>query len=146
MTESGITNIGDNRFSGEKVMSEKCPFCSALFTVAEIAGGGICGACREPIDCPHCKNTIREERTTGWFKETLLKLPDSPLSQFLGVTDDEWEEMGAELNANTGSSDEMTYGYWFIVPNTASENVLKKTGWHVGQTIDDIPIWLVETE
>lgn len=67
MTESGIINIGGNRFLGEKVMSEKCPFCGALFTVTEIAGGGICGACREPIDCPHCKNTIREERTTGWF-------------------------------------------------------------------------------
>ncbi|MFS1438504.1 hypothetical protein [Shewanella sp. 10N.286.48.A6] len=89
---------------------------------------------------------IREERTTGWFQETLLKLPESSLSQFLGITDDEWEEMGVELNANTGSSDEMIYCYWFVVPDTTSEDILEKTRWCVGQTIDDIPVWLVEED
>ena len=127
-------------------MSEKCPFCGALFTVTEMAGGGICGACREPIDCPNCKKTIREERTTGWFQETILKTPDSQLSQFLEITDEDWEGMGAELNVNAGSSEETTYSYWFIVPDTTSEDILKKTGWNIGQTIDDIPIWLVEIE
>lgn len=126
-------------------MSEKCPFCGALFTVTEIGGGGICGACREPINCPYCNKTIREKRTTGGFAETLVKRPDSPLSQYLGITDDEWERMGVELNANTGSSNEMIYNYWFIVPNTTSADILEKTGWHLGQTIDDIPTWIVET-
>ena len=125
-------------------MSEKCPFCGATFAVTEMAAGGICGACREPINCPHCGKTLREERTTGWFLETLLKAPDSQLSQFLGITDEEWAEMGADLNADTGNSDEMTYSYWFIVPDTTSEDILRKTEWTAGQIINGIPIWLVE--
>ncbi|PSV03683.1 hypothetical protein C0W80_05765 [Photobacterium leiognathi subsp. mandapamensis] len=127
-------------------MSEQCPFCGAIFTVVEMCGGGICGACREPIDCPHCKKKIREERTTGWFKEILISSPDNSLSQFLGITDNEWEEMGAELNANTGNTGDMVYNYWFIVPDATSEDILEKTGWNIGQTISDIPTWIVETE
>jgi hypothetical protein len=57
-------------------MEEKCPFCNATFTVSCIGGDGICGACREPIECPHCKKVVREERTTGFFIEKLIKAPD----------------------------------------------------------------------
>ncbi|WP_305374339.1 hypothetical protein [Photobacterium leiognathi] len=129
-------------------MVEKCPFCDALFTVSSVGDGGICGACREPIECPHCKKVVREERTTGYFIEKLVKAPiqDSSLSRYLGITDEEWDEMGAELNANTGSSDEMTYYYWFTVPDGTSDDILEKTGWKVGQTVDDIPVWVVDVD
>ena len=124
-------------------MIEQCSKCGAKFSVTE-HGGGICGACQEPIDCPHCHETVRKERTTGTFSETLIKAPDSLLSQHLGVSDVDWEEMGAQLNANTGNNDEMTYCYWFIVPEGTPEEILEKTGWQVGQTVNDIPVELVD--
>ncbi len=127
-------------------MSEKCRFCGAIFAVSCIGDGGICGACLEPIDCPHCKKTVRQERTTGAFSETLVKAPDSTLSQHFGITDKEWNDIGVELNANTGNSGEMTYCYWFVVPDTTSDEILEKTGWHIGQIIDDIPVWLVDDD
>ncbi|MBO2613094.1 hypothetical protein [Shewanella algae] len=127
-------------------MNEECPNCGAKFSVTEIGGGGICGACREPIDCPYCHETVREERTTGTFTSTLIKIPDSHLSRYLGISDDDWEEMGAELNANTGNSGEMTYCYWFMVPEDTPEEILHKTGWKAGQTIDDIPLDVVDSE
>ena len=125
-------------------MNEKCPKCGAEFSVSVVGGGGICGACQEPIDCPNCHETVRKERTTGTFIEKLIKAPDSPLSQYLGISDVEWDEMGAELNANTGNSGEMTYCYWFIVPENTSDEILDKTGWKIGQTIDDITVELVD--
>lgn len=127
-------------------MNEVCPKCGAEFSVTEIGGGGICGACREPIDCPHCHETVREERTTGTFTGTLIKAPDSLLSRHLGISDDDWEDMGAELNANTGSSGEITYCYWFMVPEETSEEILHKTGWKIGQMIDQIPVELVDND
>lgn len=127
-------------------MTEKCPFCNALFSVNCIGGGGFSGACREPIDCPHCQKTVREERTTGVFHEVLVKAPDSLLAQHLGITDEEWDEMGADLNANNGNSGEMTYCYWFTVPEGTSSNILVTTGWQVGQMIDDIPVWVVDVD
>ena len=82
------------------------------------------------------------------FHREARKAPiqDSSLSQYLGITDEEWDEMGAELNANTGSSDEMTYYYWFTVPDGTPDDILEKTGWEVDQTIDDIPVWVVDVD
>ena len=127
-------------------MNEECPKCGAEFSVTVIGGGGICGACREPIDCPYCHETVREERTTGTFTETLIKPPNSLLSRHLEISDDDWEEMGAELNASTGNSGEMTYCYWFMVPEGTSEKILHKTGWKTGQMIDQIPVELVDND
>ncbi|WP_350586749.1 hypothetical protein [Pseudoalteromonas sp. RB2-MNA-CIBAN-0110] len=127
-------------------MVEVCPKCGAKFSVTEDGSGGICGACLEPINCPFCHETVRQERTTGTFNEELIEAPESPLSQYLGISDVEWEEMGPELNANTGNSDQMTYCYWFIVPEGTSEEILDKTGWEVGQMIDNVPVELVESD
>lgn len=127
-------------------MVETCQHCGALFKVSCIGGDAICGACLEPINCPHCKKLVREERTAGTFIETLLKAPDSVLAQHLGITDNEWDDMGADLHANTGHSDDTVYSYWFTVPEGTSEDLLEKTGWKVGQTISDIPVWVVEAE
>ncbi|ELV7527161.1 hypothetical protein QMU90_000933 [Edwardsiella ictaluri] len=128
-------------------MIEKCHFCGATFTVECFGDGGICGACQEPIICPHCHKTVRNERTTGTFSTTLVKAPeyqDSALSRYLGITDDEWEDMGAELYENTGSSGDMVYSYWFVVPEGTSDDILEKTGWKIGQVINDIPVDVVD--
>lgn len=126
-------------------MAETCPHCGATYSVSCIGGGGICGACLEPITCPHCNTDVREERTTGTFTTDLITAPSSPLSQHLRITDDEWNSLGAQLEANTGNSCEMTYSYWFTVPEDAPDHILEKTGWEVGQMIDDIPVWVVES-
>lgn len=130
-------------------MIEKCNFCGATFTVECFGDGGICGACQEPIICPHCRETVRNERTTGTFTTTLVKAPkhqDSELSRYLGITDDEWEDMGAELCANTGNSGDMVYSYWFVVPEGTSDDILEKTGWKIGQVINDIPADVVDSD
>ncbi|WP_323957308.1 hypothetical protein [Aeromonas caviae] len=128
-------------------MTETCDHCGALFTVSCI-GATFSGACLEPINCPHCKALIREERTSGSFIETLVKAPPggSALARHLGITDDEWDEMGVELNENTGNSGDMVYCYWFIVPDATSDDILEKTGWKIGQMVDDIPVWVVDSE
>jgi hypothetical protein len=92
---------------------------------------------------------VRQERTTGSFIETLVKAPGTPssaLAQYLGITDDEWDEMGADLQANTGHSGDMIYSYWFVVPEGTSDDLLEKTGWEVDQMIDGIPVWVVEPD
>lgn len=125
-------------------MSEICCYCEAEFSVLEVNGGSISGACQEPIVCPNCKRTVRRQRTTGVFDETLIKLPDNKLSKYLGISDLEWESMGAELNENRGSSGDMNYSYWFIVPEGTSEEILEKTGWEENQQIIDIPTSVVD--
>lgn len=134
-------------------MVETCNHCGALFTVTCIGSSSICGACLEPVNCPHCKQLVREERTSGSFFEVLVQAPDSvpseakvsSLAQYLGITDAEWDDMGAELNANT-SRDDMVYSYWFEVPEGTPEDLLEKTGWKVDQMIDDIPVWVVDCD
>ena len=76
--------------------------------------------------------------------ENLIQISENSLSEYLGITDSEWEDMGAELNANTGNHDEMTYNYWFEVPKGTDEEILEKTGWEIGCIIDDIPVWVVD--
>lgn len=127
-------------------MTEECPFCGAIFTVHCLLGDGICGAQQEPIDCPYCHKTVRYERTTGVFNEILVKIPDSPLSRYLGITDNEWDELCVELHAYTGNSDEQPYSYWFSVPDGISSDILDKTGWKIGQVINDIPNYLVDSD
>lgn len=127
-------------------MSEKCPHCGAIFKVSVIGGGGFSGACLEPINCPYCKETVRQERTTGSYIEELIRAPDSQLAQYLEITDRDWEMMGAELNENTGHSDETIYSYWFEVPEGTPEEILEKTGWEIGQTVNNIPSYVVDAE
>lgn len=52
--------------------------------------------------------------------------------------------MGAELHENTGNSGEMTYNYWFTVPEGTAEEILEKTGWKIGEMINDIPVCVVD--
>jgi hypothetical protein len=68
------------------------------------------------------------------------------LASYLGLTDEQFEELDIELHADTGSSGEMVYSYFFDVPEHTSDEILDVTGWKVGQLINGIPIWVVENE
>ncbi|MDN3384396.1 helix-turn-helix transcriptional regulator [Pseudoalteromonas sp. APC 3358] len=68
------------------------------------------------------------------------------LAEYLGLTDEQYDELDIELNEDTGSSGEMVYSYWFNVPETASAEILENTGWKVGQLINGIPVWVVDAD
>ena len=68
------------------------------------------------------------------------------LAEYLGLTDEQYEELDIELHADTGSSGEMVYSYWFYVPENTPLEVLEVTGWKRGQLINGIPVWVVDSE
>lgn len=43
------------------------------------------------------------------------------------ITEIEWDDLGVELDANTGKSGDMIYEYYFEVPHEASSKLLKRT-------------------
>ena len=91
------------------------------------------------------KNTIQSQREFIDLEydfeadETAFNLAD-----YFGLSIQEWTDMNVELIADTGNSGEMTYSYYFQIPESTPEEVLKRRNWSVGNTIADIPVWLVE--
>ena len=70
----------------------------------------------------------------------------SVLADYLGLTDDELDELDIELYEDTGSSGEMVYSFWFEVPENISEEIKESTGWEPGQVITGIPINVVNDD
>jgi hypothetical protein len=70
----------------------------------------------------------------------------SELSEYLGITDEQLDELDIELNADTVSSGEMTYSYWFHVPADITDEVMQVTGWKGGELVSGIPVHVVEAE
>jgi len=66
------------------------------------------------------------------------------LATYLGLTDEQYDELDLELQEDTGSSGEMVYSYWFYVPEHTSTEILEVTGWKAGQLINGIPTWVVD--
>ncbi|GHG07776.1 hypothetical protein [Thalassotalea marina] len=64
----------------------------------------------------------------------------SELANYLGITDEQLEELDLEIQGDYGSSGEMLYSYYFEVPEHAPSDVLEITGWKVGQVINSIPL------
>ena len=81
----------------------------------------------------------------GFADDILCRFP-CPLAAYLGLSDNQLEELGLELYADTGSSGEMTYSYYFYVPENTSDEILEITGWEIGELVNDIPIWIVDCE
>lgn len=48
----------------------------------------------------------------------------------------EFNSWGVEFEEDTGSSGDMVYGYYFIVPEHADSDFLTEMGWEVGQSIE----------
>lgn len=69
----------------------------------------------------------------------------SGASEYLGITDEEFDELDVELHADSGMSGEMVYGYYFEVPDDISFELLKKTGWNPGEVIR-LPAYAVEND
>lgn len=67
------------------------------------------------------------------------------LATYLGLTDEQYEELDLELHEDTGSSGEMVYSYWFYVPDYTSDEILEVTGWKKGQIINGIPVYVVDS-
>jgi len=76
----------------------------------------------------------------------LLEENMNELATYLGITDDQYEQLDIELEEDTGSSGEMVYSYHFYVPENTPEDVLLLTGWKLGQLINGIPKNVVEDE
>ncbi len=70
----------------------------------------------------------------------------SELATYLGITDDQLEELDLELLEDTGSSGEMVYSYYFYAPENMSSEIKELTGWKPGQHIVSIPTSVVENQ
>lgn len=68
----------------------------------------------------------------------------SELSEYLGITEEQLDELDPEFHEDSGSSGDMVYSFYFNVPEGASEEVLEATGWKVGDLINDIPTSLFD--
>jgi len=68
------------------------------------------------------------------------------LANYLGITDEQIEELGICLQQDTGSSGDMVYSYWFTVPHDISEEIRKITCWKGGELVSGIPVNVVEAE
>lgn len=67
------------------------------------------------------------------------------LADHFGLSEELFGEMEIELHENYGSSGDMLYGFYFVVPDHVPEKVSEATGWQPGQTID-VPLHVMETD
>lgn len=76
----------------------------------------------------------------------LLEDNSSELASYLGLTDQQLDQLDLELYEDTGASGEMVYSYFFTVPEHTLSEILELTGWKVGQLINGIPTNVVEED
>ena len=58
------------------------------------------------------------------------------LANYLNIQFSDMESLCIDIQANTGSSGEMSYNCYFHVPDDAPEDLLEKKGWSVGECIE----------
>lgn len=66
-------------------------------------------------------------------------MEQSRLASYLKLTDEQLEEMGLDedqIFADTGSSGEMIYSYYFNVPEETPNKILKKKKWAIGDRVE----------
>lgn len=78
------------------------------------------------------------------FADNIICTFPTALANYLGLSDDQLEELNIEFHEDTGSSGEVTYSYYFYVPESTSEEILESKGWEIGELITGIPVWVVE--
>lgn len=63
---------------------------------------------------------------------------DDSVAEYLAIPHDlvdDFLSLDLEYHADTGSSGEMTYGYYFEVPDDTSEALLNAMGWDIGDSV-----------
>jgi hypothetical protein len=73
-------------------------------------------------------------------------MQQSKLAVYFDLTDDQLEEMGLDgdiIHEDTGNSGDMTYSYYFNVPEETPEDILQEKGWEVGERVE-IPVWILD--
>ncbi|MEW8027470.1 MAG: hypothetical protein AB2761_03400 [Candidatus Thiodiazotropha endolucinida] len=68
----------------------------------------------------------------------------SKLASYLGITNEQLDQLDIEVHEDTGSSGDMIYSYWFEVPEDIPGEVKVSTGWKPGQIITGIPIEIID--
>jgi len=66
------------------------------------------------------------------------------LANYLGISDEQLEELDLEIHEDTGSSGEMVYSFWLELPEYITEEIMSITGWKPGQVISGIPVSVFE--
>lgn len=66
------------------------------------------------------------------------------LANYLGISEEQLEELDLEIHENTGSSGDMIYSFWLELPEDISEEIIAITGWKPGQIITDIPLSVLD--
>ncbi|MFK5892933.1 MAG: hypothetical protein QM504_06905 [Pseudomonadota bacterium] len=66
------------------------------------------------------------------------------LANYLGISEEQLEELDLKVHEDTGSSGEMVYSFWLELPEDISEEIMTITGWKPGQIISDIPVSVLE--
>lgn len=69
----------------------------------------------------------------------------SGLSDYLGITEEELDELEIELLPDDGSSGEMVYSYYFYVPDTISNELSEQTGWVPGEVVR-MPAYVIDND
>lgn len=70
------------------------------------------------------------------------------VAEYLGIPEELKElflSLDIEYQEDTGSSGEMTYGYYFLVPRDTPEELLEEMEWTVGTTIE-LPLNIFDEE
>lgn len=66
-------------------------------------------------------------------------MKESKIAEVLGLTPEELEEMGidsADILEDTGSSGEMVYSYFIMVPENTPQHILGNKGWSIGDRVE----------
>ena len=79
------------------------------------------------------RNAWPDETGTGGRTNRNTHLEDSFLS------------LSLEYHENTGSTGDMTYSYYFEVPEDTSDELLSAMNWAIGDTIE-LPVHVVEAD
>ncbi|EKM0532649.1 hypothetical protein PTT84_003032 [Cronobacter turicensis] len=66
-------------------------------------------------------------------------MQQSKLAVYLDLTDDQLDEMGLDediIHEDSGNSGEMVYSYYFNVPESTPQDILKNKSWKIGDRIE----------
>lgn len=97
---------------------------------------------------PQIKPTSKSaEYSIAWKRD--LEVIKSPIVEYLDIPNDlinDFECLDIEYHSDGGSSDEITYSYYFEIPSDTSKELLKAMGWSIGEFVRDIPAHILDNQ